>query len=98
MALHLAELYLNVDSADKAKQIVTTIDGLLVGGFPPGVTKIAGPWMSNEETKLVLILDIEDHTATVGPFWRGLTSGLVSKRRFTPIVEWETVKNTIGEL
>lgn len=98
MALHLVELYLNVDSADKAKQIVKGIDGLLSGGFPPGVTKVAGPWVSNEETKLIMILDIQDHVKTVGPFWRGITNGHILKRRFTPIVEWEAVKATINEL
>ncbi len=98
MALHLAELWLNVDSADRAKEIVKGIDGLLAGNFPPGVTKVAGPWVSNEETKLLLILDIQDHTTTVGPFLRGVTNGHVLRRRFTPIVEWETVKNAIAEL
>ena len=98
MALHLVELYLHVDSADKAKQIVKGIDGLLSGGLPPGVTKIAGPWVSNEETKLILILDIQDHATTIGPFWRGITNGHIEKRRFTPIVEWEAVKAAIKEL
>ena len=33
----------------------------LTKGFPPGVTLKAGPWASNEEAKIVLILDIQDH-------------------------------------
>ena len=98
MALHLAELYLNVDSVNRAKEIVQAIDGLLAGNFPPGVTRVAGPWVSNEETKLIMVLDIEDHTTTVGPFLRGVTGGHVLRRRFTPIAEWETVKDAIAGL
>ena len=98
MALHLAELYLNLDSVNRAKEIVQAIDGLLAGNFPPGVTRIAGPWVSNEEPKLIMVLDIQDHTTTVGPFLRGITHGQVLRRRFTPIAEWETVKNAIAEL
>jgi hypothetical protein len=41
MALHLVELYLNVDSVNRAKEIVQAIDGLVAGNFPPGVTRIA---------------------------------------------------------
>jgi hypothetical protein len=45
-----------------------------------------------------MVLDIQDHTTTVGPFLRGITHGHVLRRRFTPIAEWETVKNAIAEL
>ena len=71
---------------------------LQAGNFPPGVTKIAGPWVSNEETKLVLVLDIQDHTTTVPAFWGGITHGHVKQRRFTPLVEWETVKDAIVKM
>lgn len=98
MALHLAELWLNVDSANKAKEIVQGIDRLLDGNFPPGVTKVAGPWVSNEETKLMIVLDIQDHTTTVPAFWRAITLGHIKQRRFTPLVEWETVKDTIAKM
>ncbi len=40
MALHLAELWLNVESADTAKEMGQGRDGLRAGNCPPGVTKV----------------------------------------------------------
>lgn len=60
---------------------------MLDGNFPEGVTRVAGLWFSNEEMKLILVLDVVDHTMTVTTFLRGITSGDVLRRRFTPIVE-----------
>jgi len=49
-------------------------------GFPPGVTLKAGPWFSNEESKvsLILILDIHDHSLTFTPFSNRLTNGAIA--------------------
>ena len=64
--------------------------GVLSGetGFPEGVTLKAGPWASNEEAKMVLVLDIQDHAKTFTTFSTLVAQGLITKRRLTPIVEW----------
>ncbi len=98
MALNLVELYLNVGGPDSAKQVLDIGKALSADRLPPGVSRVAGPWVSNEESKLILVLDIADHTATLGPFWRGLTSGVIAKRRFTAIADWSTFEKTLSEL
>ena len=96
MPLYLDEIYFNVDSPEAAKKGVALIQNAIKNGFPPGVTLKAGPWGSNEEAKIVLILDIQDHALTFDGFAKAVSSGLVAKRRLTPIVEWSTVEKTLG--
>ena len=98
MALNLVELYLNVTSPESAKTALGAAQRLAADQFPPGVRRVAGPWVSNEETKLVVVLDIQDPASTVAPFWGALASGLVKKRRFTPLVELEQVQTAVDAL
>ena len=54
MPLYLDEIYFNIASKDDSKKVYDLINGALTRGFPPGVTLKAGPWISNEEPKIVL--------------------------------------------
>jgi hypothetical protein len=63
--------------------------------FPEGVTLEAGPWFSNEEAKIVLVLDIADHAKTFGAFGLALAHGLIERRRLTPIVEWSALERVV---
>jgi hypothetical protein len=98
MPLYLDEISFNVASKEQFKQVHELIGGAMKNGFPPGVTLKAGPWFSNEEPKIVLVLDIQDHALTFSPFSGALARGIVSKRRLTPIVDWNTVEKTVKEL
>lgn len=97
MPLYLDEIWLNVSPPENAKKVHKMFQGVLSGdpGFPEGVTLKAGPWASNEEPKMVLVLDIEDHAKTFGPFATLVSEGLVLKRRLTPIVEWQTATDEL---
>ena len=68
------------------------------GGLPQGVTLKAGPWASNEEPKVILMLDIQDHSLTFNTFSKLVSQGLVAKRRLTPIVEWSEVEKVVKEI
>ena len=96
MPLYLDEIYFKANSPDDAKKGVALIQNAIKNGFPSGVTLKAGPWGSNEEAKIVLILDIQDHTLTFDGFAKAVSSGLVAKRRLTPLVEWSAVEKAIG--
>ncbi len=96
MPLYLDEIYLNASSPENAKKSIGLIQQVLKDGFPPGVTLKAGPWGSNEEAKVVLILDIQDHSLTFDGFAKAVTSGLIAKRRLTPLVEWSAVEKAVG--
>jgi hypothetical protein len=98
MPLYLDEIYFNVSSKEDFKQVFERMSNNMAKGFPPGVTLKAGPWFSNEESKVLLILDIQDHTLTFTPFSGGLMSGAISKRRLSPIVDWATVEKTVKAL
>ena len=98
MPLYLDEIYFNVSNKESLKQMHDLITGAMKNGFPQGVTLKAGPWVSNEEAKVVLILDIQDHALTFGAFSGALTRGIASRRRLTPIVDWPTVEKTVKEL
>jgi hypothetical protein len=98
MPLYLDEISFNVSKKEDFKQAYDLISGALKNGFPPGVTLKAGPWASNEEAKIVLVLDIQDHALTFSPFSGALARGIVSKRRLSPIVDWATVEKTVKEL
>lgn len=93
MPLYLDEIWLSWDSPARAKQVLQQFDGMARGDFPypEGVTQVAGPWFSNEEAKIVLVLDIADHARTFSAFGFGLAHGLIARRRLTPIVEWSAV-------
>jgi hypothetical protein len=98
MPLYLDEIYFNVSSKESLKQVHDLIGGAMKNGFPQGVTLKAGPWFSNEEAKVVLILDIQDHSLTFSGFSGALARGVVSRRRLTPIVDWPTVEKTVNQL
>jgi hypothetical protein len=91
--LYLAEVYFK----EGFKLGYELITGALSGGFPPGVTLKAGPWVSNEEAKIILVLDIQDHSLTFGPFSSAVAQGIFAKRRLTPIVEWSAVERALKE-
>jgi hypothetical protein len=67
-------------------------------GISAGRNAQGGPRFSNEESKVILILDIQDHSLTFTPFSHGLTSGAIAKRRLTPIVDWNMVEKIAKEL
>jgi hypothetical protein len=92
MALYLAELYLK----EGFKRGYEAINRAMTEGFPPGVRLKAGPWASNEEAKVVLVMDIEDHTLTFMPFSSAVTQGIFAKRRLTPLVDWSVLEEAIG--
>jgi hypothetical protein len=95
MPLYLAELYCK-DGFERGCEL---IGRALASGFPPGVTLKAGPWASNEEAKLILIMEIEDHSLTFAPFANALAQGIFAKRRLTPIVSWSAVQHGgVGQL
>ena len=88
MPLYLDEIYFNVSSKDDYKKVYDLINAALTKGFPPGVTLKGGPWMSNEEPKVILILDIQDHSLTFEGMSGTIARGVAARRRLTPIVEW----------
>lgn len=99
MALHLAEIHLRIEDAESAKAAMAAARRVADGHLPEGFRLVAGPWMSNEEPKLVLVLDFDDHTRTLDFFWPALARGTVTRRRFTPLVELDDlakVVETIG--
>ena len=100
MALHLVELSLNVDSPERAKTAVAAANNLASGNLPPapGATLVAGPWVSNEEAKLYLVVDLQDHSLTVGHFWPGMANGVIAKRRLTPTVEVKQLQEVVEKL
>jgi hypothetical protein len=57
MPLYLDEISFNVASRDDTQKVYDLISGAIARGFPPGVTLKAGPWVSNEEPKIILVLD-----------------------------------------
>lgn len=98
MPLYLDEIYLNATSPENAKRAINFFADVFKDGFPPGVTLVAGPWMSNEESKVVLVIDIKDHTLTFNPFTKALAQGIVVKRRLEPIVGWSDALKLASEL
>ena len=97
MPLYLDEIWLKWDSFDRAKQVVSQFQSMASGDFPypEGVTAKAGPWFSNEEAKIILVLDIADHAKTFQAFAMGMAYGLLERRRLTPIVEWSAVRGLL---
>jgi hypothetical protein len=93
MPVYLVELYCK----DGFKRGCHLISQALASGFPPGVKLKAGPWASNEEAKLVLVMDIQNHALTFEPFSNAVAQGVFARRRLTPIVTWSAVGNAIKE-
>ncbi len=97
MPLYLDEIHFNVASKDDFKKVYDLINGAITQGFPPGVTLKAGPWMSNEEAKIILVLDIQDHALTFPAFSGAIGQGVVARRRLAPIVEWSTFATALKQ-
>ena len=99
MPLYLDEIYVNTDQPDNLKKFFTRIqEGMMKGQLPQGVTRVAGPWASNEEPKIIVVLDMQDHSLTFNTYAKIVAQGLVAKRRLSPIVEWSEVEKMVSEL
>lgn len=100
MPLYLDEIWLTWNSAAEAKEALGRFREMATGKFPwpPGVTLKAGPWFSNEEAKIVLVLDMEDHAKTFPAFGAALAHGVIARRRLAPIVEWEALDGVLAML
>jgi hypothetical protein len=100
MPLYLDEIWLEWRSAaefeETLRRFLTMGDGQFA--YPEGVRLEAGPWFSNEEGKIVLVLDIADHTKTFQPFGMALGYGVIKKRRLTPVVPWSEVRQLSSAL
>jgi hypothetical protein len=97
MPLYLDEISFNIRSKDDTKKIYDLLNGAITRGFPPGVTLKAGPWFSNEEPKVVLVLDIQDHALTFSAFTGAVAQGVVTHRRLSPIVEWSAFEKFVKD-
>jgi len=98
MALHLVEIHLDMSSKERAERAMTAANNVASGHMPPGFSLVAGPWMSNEEAKLVVVVDFDDHNATLDFFWPAVARGTVLRRRFTPLVELADLEAVIAKL
>ncbi len=97
MALFLDTIYFNRQSVEKVKEALANIHkSLTTGALPKGVTLKAGPWYSNEELKLVVVLDMQDHSLSYSAFSNAVASGIVEKRKLEPIVDWSAVEAFIN--
>lgn len=101
MALYLDEVWIKDPTPERVKEFVrlvgTASKNPAVAGVPQ-VRFVAGPWASNEEAKVLFVIDIPDHTTTFPVFSRIVAQGLAEKRRLTPIVEWGEVEKMVGQL
>src|SRR5947209_5067929 len=97
MALYLDEIWLAWTDTEGARRTLSVFHGMNSDSFPfpEGVRLVAGPWFSNEEPKIILIIDIQDHTKTFPAFGLTLVHGVIARRRLTPIVEWSAVQNLL---
>ncbi|MEW6269952.1 MAG: hypothetical protein AB1689_11725 [Thermodesulfobacteriota bacterium] len=99
MALYLDEIWLNTATRESTLQAYAAFRGVASSGaLPPGVTLKAGPWFSNEEAKVVLVLDIADHAQTFTSFTLAIASGLIARRRLEAIVEASAVDALVDAL
>lgn len=102
MALYLDEVWLKDPSPERMKEFVGLIGSAAKNpasvGAPQEVRFVAGPWASNEEAKVIFVVDIPDHTPTYQIFGKLLSTGLVEKRLLTPIVEWGEVEKMVEQL
>ena len=102
MPLYLDEIWLKDPSPERVKEFASMIASAAKSpasvGAPKEVRITAGPWASNEEPKVLFVIDIPDHTATFQVFATYVAKGLVEKRRLTPIVEWTEVDKLTSQL
>ena len=102
MPLYLDEIWLKDPSPSRMKEFVGLIGKVAQNpasaGAPEEVRFMTGPWFSNEEAKVLFLIDIPDHTRTFQVFGKTVSTGLIEKRRLTPIVEWSEVEKMVAQL
>ena len=99
MPLYLDEIWVKADSGDSLARSYAAFAAIArSGGFPEGVTLVAGPWFSNEEPKIVLVLDIADHAKTFLAFGLAIAAGMLTRRRLTPVVGPAEVEALVAAL
>ena len=103
MAPFLNEVWLRDPSLENLQAFIDAF-GSLGGreedlGLASGVFQlIAGPWMSIEEAKVEFVFNSPDVAATLPAFGRLMAQGLLSKRRLTPLVDWQDAAQFVSDL
>ncbi len=96
MPLYIDEIWVKDPTPARMKQFVEMIGQAAKNpasiGAPQEVKIVAGPWGSNEEPKVIFVIDIPNHTATYQVFSKFITQGLIERRRLTPVVDWNEVE------
>lgn len=96
MPLYIDEIWVKDPTPARMKQFVEMIGQAAKNpasiGAPQEVKIVAGPWGSNEEPKIIFVIDIPNHTTTYQVFSKFITQGLIERRRLTPVVDWSEVE------
>ena len=93
-SLYLNEVWLRNPSPESFREFIGVFGTLRGEADKIGLTDdmfrlVAGPWLSIEEAKVIFIFDAPDATTTLPAFGGLLAKGLLSKRRLTPMVDWD---------
>ena len=103
MALYLNEVWLREPSPESFREFIEAFGSLSGQPEQLGLSSdmfrlVAGPWMSIEEAKVVFVFESPNAVDTLPAFGRLLASGLLAKRRLTPLVDWDEAAEFVGSL
>ena len=93
MALYLDEVWIKDPSPQRMKEFVKMIGMAAKNpasiGAPPEVKFVAGPWASNEEPKVIFLVDIPNHTPTYQIFGKLMSISDTLMWRYFELLSFE---------
>jgi len=96
MPLFLNEVWLGDIKPELIEEAVAFFGNLSVGtkpdNLPPDLRMVAGPWLSDEEAKVMFIFEIDNPSRMFVAYAERLLSGLFARRKLTLLSGWEQMK------
>jgi hypothetical protein len=92
MPLFLNEVWLGSLEPKVLKEAVEFFGNLSKGSkpsnLPDNMRMVAGPWLSNEEAKVLFVFEIGDPSDMLEAFAERMVSGLFARRKLTLLSDW----------
>ena len=66
--------------------------------LPENLRMVAGPWLSNEEAKVMFVFEINDPSDMMEAFAERMVSGLFARRKLTLLSDWSDAGKLAAKL
>ena len=94
MSLYLLEVQLNIE---KQEQVMARVEQLVKENGTPNATLMAGPWFSQENPTMWLVVENPDLNQSMPELISLYENGLIKDTRLRPMIDFDGLKAAVAK-